>query len=68
MDVDEEHNVHALNPLSHHPSRSMDSVMKSPTLPEAEAEPQTGAPGAHENSNGIPDHPPSFKFALQLVF
>jgi hypothetical protein len=39
MDVDEEHNVH---PLSHHLLRSMDCVMKSPTLPEAEAESQTG--------------------------
>jgi protein SMG6 len=63
MDVDEEHNVH---PLSHHLLRSMDCVMRSPTLPEAEAEPQTG--GAPEDSNGIPDHPPVFKFALQLVF
>ena len=71
MDVDEERNAHSLGPLSHHPSRSMDCVMKSPTLPGAEAEPQTGgAAGAREDSNGdgIPDHPPAFKFALQLVF
>ena len=47
MDVDEE-NVHALRPLSHHLLRSMDCVMKSPTLPEAKAELQT----AHEDSNG----------------
>jgi protein SMG6 len=42
--------------------------MKSPTLPEAEAELQTG--GVHEDSNddGIPEHPPAFKFAVQLVF
>ena len=68
MDVDEEHDVH---PLGHHLSRGMDCVMKSPTLPEAKAEPQTGgAAGAREDSNsdGIPDHPPAFKFALQLVF
>ena len=66
MDVDEEH---ALNPLSHHLSRGMDCVMKSPTLPEAEA--QTGGTArAREDSNGdgIRDHPPAFKFALQLVF
>jgi hypothetical protein len=40
-------------------------------LPEAEAEPQTGgAAGAGEDSDGdgIIDHPPAFKFALQLVF
>jgi protein SMG6 len=37
MDVDEEHNS-----LSHHLSRSRDFVMKSPTLPEVEAESQTG--------------------------
>jgi protein SMG6 len=69
MDVDEEHHAHHLSPLSHHPSRSMDSVMKSPTLPDAE--PQTGdGAGASRDSNGdgIPDHPPAFKFALQLVF
>lgn len=67
-DVDEEHNVHA---LSHHPSRSMDCIMKSPALPRAEAEPQTGgAAGACEDSNGdsILDQSPAFKFALQLVF
>jgi protein SMG6 len=72
MDVDEEQSVHALSPLSHHLSRSIDCVMKSPTLPEAEAEPQTsgGAAGTREDSNGdgILDHPPAFKFALQLVF
>jgi protein SMG6 len=46
----------------------MDCVMESPTLPKAEAEPQTGgAAGAREDSNGV-DHPPAFKFALQLVF
>ena len=69
MDVNEEQ--HPLSPLSHHLSRSMDCIMKSPTLPEAEAQPQTGgAAGACEDSNadGIPDHPPAFKFALQLVF
>jgi protein SMG6 len=43
--------------------------MKSPTLPEAEADPQTGgAAGAREDSNDILNHPPAFKFALQLVF
>ena len=73
MDVDQEQNVRALGPLSHHPSRSMDYVMKSPTLTEAKAkaEPQIGdVAGAREDSNcdGILDHPPAFKFALQLVF
>ena len=64
MDVDDE-----LAPLSHHLSRSMDCVMKSPSLAEAEAESQTsGAAGAREDSNGTPEHPPGFKFALQLVF
>ena len=70
MDVDEEQ-IHTITPLSHHLSRSRDCVMKSPILPEAEAESQTGgAAGAREDSNsdGIPDHPPAFKFALQLVF
>ena len=65
MDVDEKH------PLSHHLSRSMDCVMKSPTLHEAEAKPQTGGSArAREDSNddSIPNHPPAFKFALQLVF
>ena len=68
MDVDEEQNIHALSP---HLLRSMDSVMKSPTLPEAEVEAQTnGAAGAREDSNdaNIPDRPPAFEFALQLVF
>ena len=60
MDVDEEH----LNPLSHHPSRSMDSIMKSPVLRDAEPRTDSG----HSNGDGIPDHPPAFKFALQLVF
>ena len=71
MDVDEEQRSHTLTPLTHHLSRSRDFVMKSPTLPEAEAESQTDdAAGAREdsNNNGIPDHPPAFKFALQLVF
>jgi protein SMG6 len=71
MDVDEEHNLHTLTPLSHHLSRSRYFVMKSPTLPEAEPESQTDdAAGVREDSNsdGIPDHPPAFKFALQLVF
>ena len=61
MDVDEEHH---LNPLSHHPSRSMDSVMKSPILRNAEPRTDSG----NSNGDGIPDHPPAFKFALQLVF
>jgi protein SMG6 len=73
MDVDEEHNLHTLTPLSHHLSRSRDFVMKPPTLPEAESESQTGGtPGAREDSNrnsdGILDHPPAFKFTLQLMF
>jgi protein SMG6 len=71
VDVDEEHNLCTLTPLSHHLSRSRDFVMKSPTLPEAEFESQTGGtPGAREDSNsdGIHDHPPAFKFALQLLF
>ena len=41
-----------------------------PTLPEA-AEPQTGGTArAREDTNGdsIHEHPPAFKFALQLVF
>ena len=66
MDVDDKH---TLSPLSHHLSRVMDCVMKSPTLPEAE--PQTGGTArVREDSNcdGIRDHPPAFKFALQLVF
>ena len=67
MDVDEEHSLTA---LTHHLSRSRDYVMKSPTLSEAESESQSGvAAGAREDSNDcIPDHPPAFKFALQLVF
>ena len=71
MDVDEENNLHTLTPLSHHPSRSRDFVMKSPTLPEPEPESQTGGAARvreDSNSDGIPDHPPAFKFALQLVF
>jgi len=66
MDVDEEHGRH-LSQLNHHPSSSMDSIMKSPTLPDAE--PQTSE-GADEdlNGDGIPDQPPAFKFALQLTF
>ena len=71
MDVDEEQNIHALRPQSHHLLRNMDRVMKSPTLPDADADPQTsGAAGAREDSNGddILDHPLDFKFALQLVF
>ena len=70
MDVDEEQTLHTLSPLSHHPSRSRDCVMMSPTLPKAKSQSQTGdAAEVHEdsNSNGIPDHPPAFKFALQLV-
>ena len=70
MDVDEE-KIHTTTPLSHHLSRSRDCIMKSPTLPVAKAESQTGgAAGAREDSNsdGTPDHPPAFKFALQLVF
>ena len=66
MDIDEEH---ALNRLSYHLSRGMDCVMKSPTLPNAEA--QTGSTArAREDSNGdgIHDHPPAFKFTLQLMF
>ena len=59
MDLDED-------PLSHHLSRSRDCVMKSPTLPEAEAKPQT-ATGPREDSIA-PDHPLGFKFALQLNF
>ena len=72
MDVDEEHHAHHLSPLSHHPSRSLDSVMKSPTLPNVE--PQTDGAGAgagtsgDSNTDGTPDHPPAFTFALQLVF
>lgn len=62
MDVDEE--LYTLTPLSSLVSRSRDCIMKSPTLPEAEAESQT----AGSNGEGIPDHPPSFKFALQIVF
>jgi protein SMG6 len=67
MDVDEEHSLTA---LTHLLSRSRDYVMKSPTLPEAESELQSGgAAGRCEVSNdSIPDHPPAFKFALQLVF
>jgi protein SMG6 len=71
MDVDEEHNLHTLTPLSHHLSRSRDFVMQSPTLPEPEPESQTGgAAKAREDSNSddIPDHPPAFKFTLLLVF
>jgi hypothetical protein len=71
MDVDEEHNLHTLTPLGHHLSRSRDFVMKSPTLPEAEAKSQTGGAARvreDSNSDGILDHPPAFKFALQLVF
>ena len=70
MDVDEE-KIHTTTPLSHHLSRSRDCIMKSPTLPAAKAESQTGgAAGAREDSNsdGTPDHPPAFKFSLQLVF
>ena len=47
----------------------MDSVIKSPILPDAG--PQTsGTAGAGEDSSGdgIPDQPPAFKFALQLAF
>ena len=61
MDVDEERH---LNPLGHHPSRSMDSVMKCRVLRDAEPRTDSG----HSNGDGIPDHPPAFKFALQLVF
>jgi protein SMG6 len=71
MDVDEEQNVRTLSVLSDHLSRSRDCVMKSPTLPEAEFESQSGGTaGTREDSNndGILDHPPAFKFALQLVF
>jgi protein SMG6 len=71
MDVDEEQNVHALSPLSPHLSRGMDCVMKSPTLPdsEAEARPLTGAAAREDiNGDGILDQPPAFKFALQQVF
>lgn len=60
MDVDD------MNSLSHHPSRTMDSVMKSPTMPDAE--PQTSNGGGNSNGDGIPDQPPAFKFALQLAF
>lgn len=65
MDVDESH---TLTPLTHHLSRRRDFVMKSPTLPEAEAKSQTDDAREDSNNNGIPDHPPAFKFALQLVF
>ena len=71
MDVDDQKNVHTLAPVGHHLSRSRDFVMKSPTLPKVEAESETGsAAGTREesNSDGIPDHPPAFKFSLQLVF
>jgi protein SMG6 len=71
MDVDEEQSLYTLTHLGSHLSRSRDFIMKSPTLPEAEAESQTaGVAGVREDSNseGIPDHPPSFKFALQVVF
>ena len=71
--MDEEQNLHTLTgtPLSHHLSRSKDCVTMLPTSPEAEAESQTGSTASvHEDSNndGIPDHPPAFKFALQLLF
>ena len=46
MDVDEETRSHTLTPLTHHLSRSRDFVMKSPTLPKAEAKSHTdGAAG-----------------------
>ena len=71
--MDEEQNLHTLTgtPLSHHLSRSKDCVTMSPTSPEAEAESQTGSTAnVHEDSNndGILNHPPAFKFALQLLF
>ena len=67
MDVDEEPHGHHLSHLSHHPSRTMDSAMKSPTLPSAE--PQTSdVAGEDPNGDSIPDQPPAFKFALQLAF
>jgi hypothetical protein len=60
MDVDN------MNSLSHHPSRTMDSVMKSPTM--LDAEPQTSNGCENSNGDGIPHQPPAFKFALQLAF
>ena len=70
MDVDEEHHGHHLSHLGHHPGHhplTMDSVMKSPTLPDAELQTSDGV-GEDLTGDGILDQPPAFRFALQLAF